>query len=78
MKKLSKLKVFIIGLKGFIIEVAKNIISSGPKRVLLYDKGIHTLNNLGTKFYLKVEDIGLKSLSESSLQNLKNLNQFTK
>ena len=77
MKKLSELKVFIIGLKGLGVEVAKNIILSGPKRVSLYDKDIVTLKHLGTNFYLKEEDIGKKTLSEASLQKLKNLNPFT-
>lgn len=34
MKKLIKLKVLILGLKGLGVEVAKNIILSGPKEVL--------------------------------------------
>ena len=77
MKKLSELKVFIIGLKGLGVEVAKNIILSGPKRVSLYDKDIVSLKILGTNFYLEEEDIGKKTLSEASLQKLKNLNPFT-
>ena len=77
MKKLSELKVFIMGLKGLGIEVAKNIILSGPKRVSLYDKDIVQKKHLGTNFYLKEEDIEKKTLSEASLQNLKNLNPFT-
>ena len=77
MKKLSELKVFIIGLKGLGIEVAKNIILSGPKRVSLYDKDIVALEHLGTNFYLTENDIGNKTLSEASLQKLKNLNPYT-
>ena len=77
MKKLSELKVFIIGLKGLGVEVAKNIILSGPKRVSIYDKDIVALKHLGTNFYLIKEDIGKKNLSEASLQKLKNLNPFT-
>ena len=77
MKKLSKLKIFIIGLKGLGVEVAKNIILSGPKRVSLYDKDIVSLEHLGTNFYLREEDVGKKKLSEASLQKLKNLNPYT-
>lgn len=77
MKKLSELKVFIIGLKGLGIEVAKNIILSGPKKVSLYDKDIVALEHLGTNYYLKEEDIGKKTLTEGSLKKLKNLNPFT-
>ena len=74
MKKLSELKVFIIGLKGLGVEVAKNIILSGPKRVSLYDQDIVSLKHLGTNFYLIEEDIGKKTLSKASLEKLKNLN----
>ena len=77
MKKLSELKVFIIGLKGLGIEVAKNIILSGPKIVSLYDKDIVALEHLGTNFYITEEDIGKKTLTEASLKKLKNLNPFT-
>ena len=77
MKKLSELKVFIIGLKGLGIEVAKNIILSGPKKVSLYDKDIVSLEHLGTNFYLTEEDVGKKTITEASLQKLKNLNPFT-
>jgi len=77
MKKLSELKILIIGLKGLGVEVAKNIILSGPKRVSLYDKDLVVLKYLGTNFYLKKEDVGKKTLSEASLQSLKNLNPFT-
>jgi ubiquitin-activating enzyme E1 len=71
MKKLSELKVFIIGLKGLGVEVAKNIILSGPKRVSLYDKDIVTLKHLGTNFYLKEEDIGKKLYPKLHYKSLK-------
>ena len=77
MKKLSELKVFIIGLKGLGVEVAKNIILSGPKRVSLYDEDIVDIKHLGTNFYLTEEDIGQKTLSKASLEKLKILNPFT-
>lgn len=47
------LKVFIHGVTGIGIEVAKNLILAGPKQVTLYDKNIVALSDLGRNFYLK-------------------------
>lgn len=78
MKKLIKLKVLILGLRGLGIEVAKNIILSGPKEVCIFDKTIVSLEDLGCNFYLKEEDIKTKRRDEASLNDLKKLNPYTK
>ena len=41
------------------------------------DKDIVSLEHLGTNFYLTEEDVGKKTITEASLQKLKNLNPFT-
>ena len=53
MKRLSKLKIIIFGLRGLGSEIAKNLILSGPKQVSLYDKNIVKINDLGNNFLLK-------------------------
>ena len=78
MKKLIKLKVLILGLKGLGVEVAKNIILSGPKEVCIFDPKIVSINDLGSNFYLKEEYIGKKRRDESCLDDLKKLNPYTK
>jgi ubiquitin-activating enzyme E1 len=78
MKKLIKLKVLILGLKGLGVEVAKNIILSGPKEVCIFDPKIVKINDLGCNFYLKEEYIGKKRRDESCLNDLKKLNPYTK
>ena len=39
-KKLSKLKILIYGLRGFGLEVDKNIILSNPEQVSIFDDNI--------------------------------------
>ena len=78
MKKLINLKILILGLKGLGVEVAKNIILSGPKEVCVFDPNITKINDLGTNFYLREEYIDIKRIDESCLENLKKLNPYTK
>ena len=52
MKKLSTLKVFIYGLRGLGIEVAKNIILNGCEEVSICDPTTVKINDLGSNFYL--------------------------
>ena len=39
-KKIMKLKILIIGLKGLGVEVAKNLILAGPELVHVYDPNL--------------------------------------
>ena len=75
MKKISHLKILIIGLRGLGIEIAKNIIVSGPQSVTIYDKNKVELNDLGSNFYLTENDIG-KRRDESCINKLKKLNKY--
>ena len=45
MKKIMKLNIFIYGMRGLGIEIAKNIILAGPNKVTIFDPNI-------TKMYL--------------------------
>ena len=71
MKKISKLKIMIIGLRGLGAEIAKNIIVSGPQKVTLYDPNLVTFNDLGSNFYLSEYDFG-KRRDESCIINYQN------
>ena len=75
MKKISNLKILIIGLRGLGVEIAKNIIVSGPKCVTIFDKTIVEINDLGSNFYLTESDIG-KRRDESCINKLKKLNKY--
>ena len=60
MRKLTHLKIFIIHLRGLGIEIAKNIILSGPNQVSIFDPELVNINDLGANFYLSVDDIKRK------------------
>ena len=47
MGKLIKLNVLIVGMRGLGVEVAKNIILSGPKSVTIYDEAIAEFKKYG-------------------------------
>jgi len=75
MKKLQNLKVFIIGMRGIGIEVAKNLILAGPKEVQIYDKTKCIINDLGSNFYLSEDDLG-KRRDYACLKKLRELNSY--
>lgn len=75
MRKLMQLKILIIGLRGLGIEIAKNIILAGPKKVSLFDPEISKMNDLGSNCFLSEEDVKKeKRRDESCLLKLSKLN----
>ena len=78
MKKLSTMKVLIVGMRGLGIETAKNIILNGPKEVDIYDPTPVKISDLGSNFFLKEEDVGKIFRDEASLKKLSELNQYVK
>ena len=75
MNKLSKLKVFIDGLGGLGIEIAKNIILAGPQKVSIYDDKKIVIKDIGSNFYINEKDLG-KRKDEVCLPKLKELNNI--
>ena len=78
MRKLIQLKVLIVGMRGLGVEIAKNIILSGPHSVTIYDPALININDLSSNFYLSEEDVGKKYRDEASLQKLTELNPNVK
>ena len=76
MKRITKLKILIIGMRGLGIEVAKNIILQGAEKVSIYDSSIAMTEDLGTNFYLDEKDIGKKRRDEAVLEKLQKLNDY--
>merc|ERR1712232_1136272 len=74
--KLMKLKVLIIGQRGFGVETAKNLILAGPKSVTLYDPTTVAINDLSSNFYLSEADVGKKTRAEGTVTQLKELNPY--
>ena len=77
MKKIMKLNIFIYGMRGLGIEIAKNIILAGPNKVTIFDSNISKINDLTANFYLAKEDVeNKKRRDESVLDKLSLLNPF--
>lgn len=56
--KLKTMNVLVVGLKGLGVEIAKNLILAGPKRVTLCDMEPVKIADLGTNMYLREAHIG--------------------
>ena len=49
MKKLSEFKIFIYGMRGLGVELAKNLILMGIKEVTICDENLVKINDLSSK-----------------------------
>jgi ubiquitin-activating enzyme E1 len=77
MKKLVKMEVVVIGLRGNGVEIAKNLILAGPKAVYLFDPEITVIRDLGANFYLTENDVVDKvSRADACAPKLKELNNY--
>ena len=74
MKKLSAMKILIVGMRGLGIETAKNIILNGPLAVDIYDPTLVTIKDLGSNFYLSESDVNTRNRDEACLEKLSKLN----
>ena len=77
-KKLSKMKVLIVDMRGLGVETAKNIILSGIGEVDIYDPKIVNIKDLGSNFFLSEEDVAKKNRDEACLEKLAQLNSYVK
>lgn len=77
MKKITKIKVLIYGMRGLGIEISKNIILVGPEKVSIFDDHKITIEDICSNFYIEEKDIGLRR-DEVCLRKLKDLNPFVK
>ena len=78
-KILSNLKILILGLRGYGVEIAKNIILSNPNQVSIFDDEICKINDLGCNYFLTNEDvINKKRRDEACIKKLIELNPSTK
>ena len=67
MNKLTKLKILIYRIGGLGIEIVKNIILAGPKKVSIYDDKKIKIEDLGCNFYITEEDIGKRNNMKTAL-----------
>jgi len=77
-KILSNLKILILGLRGFGVEIAKNIILSNPNQVSIFDDEICKINDLGCNYFLTNDDVIYKKRrDEACFKKLSELNPST-
>ncbi|CAD8122682.1 unnamed protein product [Paramecium sonneborni] len=76
-KKQSESTIFIHILNGLGVEIAKNIVLSGVKRLILFDPQLMQVNDLGNNFYLTQADLN-KRRDFGVLNKLKHLNPYVK
>ena len=78
-KILSKLKILVIGLRGYGVEIAKNIILSNPNQVSIFDDQICKINDLGCNYFLTNENVLNKERRDQAcIKKLSELNPSTK
>ena len=78
-KILSNLKILLVGLKGYGIEIAKNIVLSNPNQLSIFDDEICEINDLGSNFFLAEENVLNKDRrDEACIKKLSELNPTTK
>lgn len=75
MKKLSEASIFISGMNGLGLEIAKNVILQGFKSVTIHDTTLLTNYDLSTNYYATPSDIG-KNRAEVCHQKLSELNNY--
>ena len=77
MKEIIKLNIFIYGMRGLGIEIAKNIILAGPKKVNIYDPNISKISDLSSNFYISIEDVKNKNRRDKAcIEKLSLLNPY--
>ena len=69
--------ILVYGAGGLGIEIAKNLVLSGCKELVLQDTKVTTYYDLSSQFYLSESDIG-KNRAESCIKKLQNLNYYVK
>ncbi|GIX63811.1 ubiquitin-activating enzyme E1 family protein [Babesia caballi] len=74
MGKLQKLKVLIIGMKGAGTEIAKNLALMGVEAICCVDDDKVERRDLGVNFFISTADVGVKTVSEAILHQLRDLN----
>lgn len=75
MLRMARSDVLISGMRGLGVEIAKNIILSGVKSVIVHDQGACTISDLSSQFYLNKDCIG-KNRAEACVTSLGELNSY--
>ncbi|PRP83916.1 ubiquitin-like modifier activating enzyme 6 [Planoprotostelium fungivorum] len=77
MKRMATSNVFLSGISGLGVEIAKNIALAGVKSLTLHDQESTSWLDLSTNFYLTSDDIG-RNRAEACFPKIHELNPYTK
>lgn len=75
MKQMANSAILIYGMGGLGIEIGKNIALAGVKNLTIQDCKLAEIQDLGTQFFLREEDVG-KNRAEASSSRLAELNPY--
>lgn len=75
MEQMKKSNVLISGINGLGLEVAKCVILSGVKSVVLHDTDTVEINHYTTHYYLNKKDMGT-NIADASVDKLSELNPY--
>ena len=78
MEQIENFKIIVVGLRGLGIEIAKNMILTGPKELSIYDRDLCKINDLGSNFYIEENDVNTKTREEACFKKLCSLNPYVK
>ncbi|XP_064141822.1 ubiquitin-like modifier-activating enzyme 6 isoform X2 [Loxodonta africana] len=77
MQKMAKSHVFLSGMGGLGLEIAKNIVLAGIKALTIHDTGNCHPWDLGTNFFLCEDDVvNKRNRAEAVLQHIAELNPY--
>ena len=76
-KRQANSTILIYGAGGLGIEIAKNLVLSGCKELVLQDNKLTSFYDLSSQFYLRESDIG-KNRAQSCIKKLQELNYYVK
>ncbi|XP_078589545.1 ubiquitin-like modifier-activating enzyme 6 [Branchiostoma floridae x Branchiostoma japonicum] len=77
MVRMARSSVFLSGMGGLGVEVAKNIVLAGIKSLTVHDTKTATVADLGTQFFLREDDVKEgKNRAEASVGRLAELNPY--
>lgn len=77
MRKMGATSVFISGMKGLGVEIAKNVVLAGMKSVTIHDGDKIEKKHLSSQFFFREGDIG-KNCAEVASHRLAELNSYVK
>ncbi|OCU00116.1 hypothetical protein XELAEV_18005901mg [Xenopus laevis] len=77
MQKMAQSHVFLSGMGGLGVEIAKNIVLAGIKTLTVHDNRKCEMWDLGTNFFIKEEDVKhKKNRAETCLPHIAELNPY--